>query len=324
MGNGRLRDIDRAKGLAIFLVVVGHIVARDFPLGNHWFEILKTAIYKFHMPYFMFLSGVVAACSFRAISGLSEYFRHVCKKAERLLPAYFIFLIFVFSCKLLAQGFFHVDNPISGLGDFFHTLFYPLRGSVGFLWFIWVLFLMYCVFPLFFMLGINSQFMIIIALAVYFVPATEFLGVDLFAQYFVFFSFGLYYHSKYDFFSILVDRIGFVFLLALAAAIFYYDCPKLVAGFLSVPALNYCVRRFGGEGRIGLGLDFLAKYTFVIYLLNTLAIGLVKAVILKFHSWDGDAFFYICPILLLAGIFIPVLVKLTFFSRFPYLSRITD
>lgn len=71
----RLVDIDKAKGFAIFLVVLGHIIATNQPLGNDWYAILKMGIYKFHMPFFMYLSGVVFA--YPNIDTIGGYFTYV-------------------------------------------------------------------------------------------------------------------------------------------------------------------------------------------------------------------------------------------------------
>jgi uncharacterized membrane protein YcfT len=54
-----LADVERAKGLAIILVVIGHIVAREPLANNEWYVVLKSAIYAFHMPFFMYLGGLV-------------------------------------------------------------------------------------------------------------------------------------------------------------------------------------------------------------------------------------------------------------------------
>src|SRR5689334_2199437 len=48
----RLTDIDRAKGLAIILVVFGHLVPHGtLPQGQEWYDVLWVAIYRFHMPF---------------------------------------------------------------------------------------------------------------------------------------------------------------------------------------------------------------------------------------------------------------------------------
>lgn len=69
----RLPDIERAKGLAILLVVFGHVVAREAPAGNEWYTFSKSAVYSFHMAFFMFLSGLVFFMRAEPVAGLQEY-----------------------------------------------------------------------------------------------------------------------------------------------------------------------------------------------------------------------------------------------------------
>ena len=53
----RIDYIDRLKGMAIFLVVIGHVYRMAFNQGE---DITYKWISSFHMPLFMFLSGLVA------------------------------------------------------------------------------------------------------------------------------------------------------------------------------------------------------------------------------------------------------------------------
>src|SRR4051794_39158365 len=59
----RVQYLDAARGLAIVLVVIGHVVARELPEGNDWYGYLKEVIYRFHMPLFMVLTGMSFALS---------------------------------------------------------------------------------------------------------------------------------------------------------------------------------------------------------------------------------------------------------------------
>ena len=54
----RVQYIDRLKGLAIILVVMGHILGFRQPEDGTE-DGIHTFIYTFHMPLFMFLSGLV-------------------------------------------------------------------------------------------------------------------------------------------------------------------------------------------------------------------------------------------------------------------------
>lgn len=56
----RIGYLDALKGLAAFLVVLGHLVT-----AKQEYQGIYNFIYSFHMPLFMFVSGVTAALSFR-------------------------------------------------------------------------------------------------------------------------------------------------------------------------------------------------------------------------------------------------------------------
>ena len=64
MMKSRILWIDELKGVAIFLVIVGHVlISRFLPQ----FQPFHTAIYSFHMPLFMFLSGIFGYKALEAV-----------------------------------------------------------------------------------------------------------------------------------------------------------------------------------------------------------------------------------------------------------------
>ncbi len=70
-----MRDfrIDNAKGILIFLVVLGHFLESFGGWKNEVLHPVLVAIYMFHMPAFVFLSGVTAKCS-RLVSRIAILF----------------------------------------------------------------------------------------------------------------------------------------------------------------------------------------------------------------------------------------------------------
>ncbi|MGO2861266.1 MAG: acyltransferase family protein [Brevibacterium sp.] len=52
--------LDRAKGILIFTVVLGHLLARTSPWGDDALSAPMYLIYSFHMPAFVFLAGITA------------------------------------------------------------------------------------------------------------------------------------------------------------------------------------------------------------------------------------------------------------------------
>ncbi len=58
----RSRDhrLDAAKGVLIFMVVLGHIMAAVSPWDDDLLRVFQTVVYAFHMPAFVFLTGITA------------------------------------------------------------------------------------------------------------------------------------------------------------------------------------------------------------------------------------------------------------------------
>lgn len=79
MSKERLQYIDKLKGFAILLVVMGHLT--DKSMVNEG-NILNAIIYSVHMPLFMFLSGLFA---FNRITTFKNLFY---KRFLRLLMPY--------------------------------------------------------------------------------------------------------------------------------------------------------------------------------------------------------------------------------------------
>jgi fucose 4-O-acetylase-like acetyltransferase len=112
--NNRDAFLDIAKGLAIILVVVGHVIQGSSEKFDDllWFRV----IYSFHMPLFVFLSGAVAAIAFRSDiiqdgigSTLKRAQTKISKAALRLL------LPFLAWCVINQLIYHHSDSVISAL-----------------------------------------------------------------------------------------------------------------------------------------------------------------------------------------------------------------
>ncbi len=106
----RRTDIDAAKGLAILLVVFGHLVARADPAGVHWYEPLRRAVYAFHMPFFLYLSGLVAARSGALFVPLAAWPGLARRRAVRLLVPFLGLGLLVVVGKVGAARLMYVDN----------------------------------------------------------------------------------------------------------------------------------------------------------------------------------------------------------------------
>lgn len=119
--NERIRWLDTAKGVGIFLVVLGHCLISSMRSNTTSCSLVYEFIYSFHMPFFVFLSGH----SF----SLSE------EKYMRMKPAAFflkkakVFLLPYIVYNLLVYLFFSICNQIDSLSQ---ILFKAGYGSLSF------------------------------------------------------------------------------------------------------------------------------------------------------------------------------------------------
>jgi fucose 4-O-acetylase-like acetyltransferase len=114
--NPKNRDsfLDIAKGLAIILVVLGHVIQGSSEQFDDllWFRV----IYSFHMPLFVFLSGAVAAIAFRSDriqDGLKTVFLNA--KTKILKAVIRLLLPFIAWCVINQLAYHQSEDVISAI-----------------------------------------------------------------------------------------------------------------------------------------------------------------------------------------------------------------
>lgn len=128
----RVKYIDALKGFAIIWVVMGHITEKSMGINNTLFNNFYAS---FHMPVFMFLSGIFAY-SLKSNWHYSDFLSFIRKKSLRILMP-FIVVGSVYS--ILFKG----------------DLFSVISGQISSYWFLPALFM--CMILGYFTLQINSQ-----------------------------------------------------------------------------------------------------------------------------------------------------------------------
>lgn len=337
-GRRRLTEVDRVTGFAIFLVVVGHVVARQPPNDAEWYVALKFYIYQFHMPLFMFLSGMVFQYTYTPAVSLSDYVDWARKKIVRLAPGFLLIGTAIALAKPLAASVIHVDNAQSG--DFLRNLadlfLRPTESVASSLWYVYVLLELYLLFPLLDML-LRGRRLAIMGIALGLHVAHLFLALPTTIAIHAVSEFSLYFWlgalacgvegAAYDENMARVRRAAPIFVALFAASfattLFLTATPsKTLIGLASIPAAFALVGRV--EGRLGRTLLFVSRYSFVIYLLNTIAIGVTKGAMLRVMSWDGASFYFFFVVLTLVGMVGPILAHRWIFSRQKTLARIMN
>ncbi|MGG5822252.1 acyltransferase family protein [Falsiroseomonas sp. HW251] len=332
----RRLDLDRAKGVAILLVVFGHIVATTPPPGVEWWDTLRYAIYRFHMPFFLYLSGYAAWLSGAIRTSDRDLPAFAWRRAKRLLVPFLLLGVIVLFGKLAAERVVHVDNQPEGLLGGLRDLVLTTENSPAtFIWFLWVLFLCSVVAPpAWRRIGTPGLLIAGLVLMATGLPAVFYL--DRFARHAVFFAAGIAV-AQHE--ARLLPRFAEaqplwwgLFAAALVLAVLDWrmawfwlpgESSMLLCGLLAIPALHGSML-VAPVARWRWPLS-LGRETMAIYLFNVIAIGLVKAVLIAAGiGWTEQGFAIHAPVLMAAGLLLPILFKRLVLRRVPALDRMTD
>jgi peptidoglycan/LPS O-acetylase OafA/YrhL len=336
LGERRL-DLDRARGFAILLVVFGHLMGRGRPEGMDWYAAAFVALYSFHMPFFMYLSGFTAQLSGLAAAPLSAWPRLAVRRAERLLLPFVLMGLVIVLGKYFASKVMHVDAVPQGVLDGLYDAFWNTSESpVIMIWYLWVLFFVSLgALPLLRLPGLAglARYLppLALGLALFATGLPEVMYFNKLADHAVFFAVGLLIAFLGATAMRLVDRLWLpalllLILLAGATAAGFIDrrLALLVCGVMAIPALHGLVRRFE-RGLVADALLFLGRYSMAIYLFNTIAIGLAKAVLIKAGvAWTPTGATLAVPVLMAAGVLAPIAGKVLVLRRVKMLDRLTD
>jgi peptidoglycan/LPS O-acetylase OafA/YrhL len=332
----RRRDLDRGKTLAILLVVFGHLVAREDPVGGGWgatwYEPARAAIYAFHIPYLFYLSGYAAQWSGATAARGAAYRDLLRRRANRLLLPAFVFGLAILIGKMAMMDLVHVDHApasfLSGLGD---LIWRTGRSPAQSVWYLPVLFVYAAAAPLLVPPLRRYGAAILVASApLALLPIPPILYADRIIAFVPFFVAGMVAADGDNTWCRWLDswRLPLALLFACALGLDLLGqaaIPRHVAmlgvSVVALPALHAVVRRLPHMAlRL---LDPLAPYAFAIYLLNTVCIGLAKALMMTQLPWDAAWFPLFAVVLMAAGVAGPVVAKLLLFRPVPMLDRLT-
>ncbi|MDR3427054.1 MULTISPECIES: acyltransferase family protein [Silvimonas] len=308
----RWPDIERGKGLAIALVVFGHLLKYDTLSEPAWYEWLKHTIYYFHMPFFMYLSGFVFFLVGSQQTWGSNLLQYASKRATRLLLPFVVFAVLIISGKYLAGFYLYVqDRPDGYWAGYYHLFFETEQSPALSVWYVLVLFVYSMLTPLLWRMA-GGRILLLLALAVllHFLPVTDDFYLDRVARFFVFFLAGGAMAIHRERWLPWLDRLAWPALaLFLVCAATFNDGPAtmFIVGGLSLFALHALVRQplFANDQL----LYFLGRNSMVIYLFNTIFIGLAKGIYLKALPYTGNWVFLLLLVTFVAGLFLPILLK---------------
>lgn len=326
----RLEYLDRAKALAILLVVFGHL-ARQAPVGAEWYDAAKAVVYMFHMPLFMFLSGYVFWYSQSVDRAIGDFRGFAASRTWRLLVPFVVMAVIIIAGKLFVAHFTGIDRAPESVNSALYNVFFETEKSpVVFIWYIFCLFVYSLATPLLFkLLHGKMKLLLLLSAFVYFIPAPSDFYMNRLVAYYLFFVLGMFVSSN-KLCEEVLERYSIVLGVCAVFAIYIfmtvYDAPKLIERGVVGLLIIWPILRFSKTSKVISSKLLIAvgRYSFAIYLFNTIAIGISKLIVLRLSLWSGSLFPLAATILLFSGVALPILAKRFLISRVPIVDRITN
>lgn len=274
----RISYIDQLKGIAILLVVLGHIIGYNKCEDSF----LWRFIYSFHMPLFMFISGYVAQMTFRIESfGWNETMSFLAKKIRTLLLPMIIWGIiipfFILRTKINHSFIDYTLNFISTWGGglwFFATLFIL---SILFFLYRWIIKVI-TIKSFFVDFIVLSSIFTLIILLYRLLPNNEIYseGIrSIFSYYIFYFSGTILYKQRKLRRLILENELFFTFsfiMFCLLIPSFVYDMSsmfnqlmKIILSLFAIPSLFFMVRHIHWNIYINNMFQYFGRESLAIY-----------------------------------------------------------
>jgi fucose 4-O-acetylase-like acetyltransferase len=332
---GARRDtaLDGLRGFLIFLVVLGHAVSGSDRIApqNAWYGDLRTMIYAFHMPVFMFLSGHVAALV-RSRTAATPLPRYLLERMDRLLVPFAAIGVAILLAKAAAHLVAPVPNYAGGpLTDGLWALFVDTgRSPARSIWFVFSLFCLLTVQTVLNRLHPRGE---AIAFALATAAFVAFAATETRVPRMFYFDKTMAV-APYFFLGALAGpalsavargRTAWGLGLGAAAVVLLAIAPPTswVAGvaicLVVVAALYAAADAFDRQPFLSLGENSMA-----IYLFNTMAIGAATVAVKLFQPWvleDRVAFVAFVVLVTAVGIVGPILARRLVFARLPAVAR---
>jgi len=318
-----LDDIERMKGFMIILVVWGHVYDPDLP---DWALGIRHAIYTFHMPAFMFLSGYIFVHA-KAHIVPANYLDFIAKRAIRLLLPFFSMAAIIIAGKVLSQSVVVVNKPIQDVADSALNLFiHTDRSPVLFIWYLFVLFVISIATPILVKgrperlaaLAAASVLLHIVHVEMFYSRIVlDYLYLNRLIMYLIFFMYGAMAREHADRWLPFVARAwpAALVLFALSLAVSWNsEWRYLLAGCTAV-ILFHGLMRSAAKEQFAF-FCYFGRNAMTIYLFNLIFIGTARGIYTKYFSAHDDALGLLMTAVVL-GVFGPIVVKYSVLSIRP-------
>ncbi|WP_368489974.1 acyltransferase family protein [Clostridium sp. BJN0013] len=316
------KDMDIARGIGIFLVVLGHSFPDAQFNGSVFYAYIYRLIYSFHMPLFFIISGFFAYKIYE-ISTLKSYGRFVYSKFKRLMIPYISVSLIAVPIKLYMNNY--AARPIKLNDLIINIIFYPLDIPIQYFWFIYTLFFIFVVAPLFKKLPINITLAITLILNLLFTKQIGFMYIYGVIHYLFYFFFGIYLNSTYKNWGNIKNKQIIIVTFSIIIIVLnlfqptrkiypYYNLiTSLVGSGIFLMLSNLIV-----NGSVGELFKNIGKYSYDIYLLSWFFQTGFRVVTYQVLGFNYNI---VILIMFLVGFF-PIMMSMYIFNKSPLLSKI--
>ena len=316
----RIIYLDIAKAICIILVVIGHFNPQQSPIW--WKEIVKF-IYSFHMPLFLFASGLIYISTKKAEQ---TYLSFIKNKVFRLMIPYFSASAIIIILKLLAGNNIYVENPKTMM-SFIRMMYLPEAGY--FLWYIWAIWWMFLILPGF-KTKQSRMILFLASLVLHYLPFTftEVFCLEQFRLMFVFFMSGVVCH---DWKTLLThfNNVHFSVYIILFVIFYVLDTftqlgqftygASIIIPLLGIAATIATSRAIEQKAKNINTLMTVSASSYFIYLFHTTFEGFTKGIFFKVFTFDDMSnsliFSFSAIIIIACGVGIPILLYRFVVSR---------
>jgi fucose 4-O-acetylase-like acetyltransferase len=285
--------VDLSKGIAIFLVVLGHVlgiymVANLYIEQQYFIRYIHFTIYNFHMPLYFILSGYLY-CKVEKNRDFTDYKGLLLKKIIGLGIPYIIFSLIQGMVQVLLSQYTH--NKI-GFSSLLNIATQPILQF----WFIYTLLFIFIIVPFMDILIKNDKLkflLLIVCKITSFFITTNIIAIDTFLQYSVYFYCGkmLFTYCKSILKNKMVLIIASIIYIILNISCYFYldniyeeynnilDVILAISGsILVVYVVTYFIQK---TKIIKKCIALLGKYSFEIYIFHIMFAYGTKTILSK-------------------------------------------
>ena len=307
--------IDVCKGIAIILVVIGHVktsyINSDLLNNAYVFNSIGTIIYSFHMPLFFLISGYLFSCSSKKKCSFDIF--KICISYG--IP-YIAFSVVLWFSKII---FSNLVNDTFSVTDLLKILIFPL----SYLWFLYALLIIEIAQTIVSKVSKSaaSKFIIVIALfilrfvLIIFISDNSYiydLGIVYAGKYYIYFVLGEYCIS---FLVLYLNKLSILrfslFITFVCFALYCFLILRCLNHILSNPIISFVLAIIGSILMLFISrkinkcklLELIGKNTMPIYLFHGFIISACRIILQKLNV---PLFLGFVPILICscAGVFL--------------------